>query len=596
MKIALACFAGGSHIAAANNGSQEITEEGIVASLNDLPFFLKSHSVIVVTNASSFALVQRWTALLDHHEVDVVNLGSCGRGASLQRTLEAWMAALQQKPLNESILMIPVPYIQDIDWDLIERVIKVCNETTIQFLNSRTPTRASLHPHSPISSRSASFSHGIPGSSNDVAAFYATSGVCDILDVKLNALPLSSRLSDSDSDSWTQIVSLVGPDFKTVNCSDLDVFHQIHAVSAEALAQSSTPTVASAYARVGLMGNPSDGFFGKTISLLIKNFHATVTITPNASPSDQTITIQQTPLLDPFQFASLAQLSASCEKNGYYGVQRLMLAAAKVFGSYCKELGVHSVEGGVLRGFRVDYETNIPRQVGLAGSSALITAFIRSLVLYYGLDNHPGFPPHVRANLALSAEKDELDIAAGLQDRVIQAYGGLVFMDFNRDLMESRGYGNYERLPLSLVPKGLWIAYVGVPSDSGKIHTNVRARFFQGDQEVITAMDLFADLATRAKTALLKHDATTFAELMDTNFATRRSLYGDAVVGADNLAVVKIAHEFGHAAKFSGSGGCVVGLRKVVGHESLEKRREMKKRIRALGYVFEELVVGDEVE
>ena len=31
-----------------------------------------------------------------------------------------------------------------------------------------------------------------------------------------------------------------------------------------------------AYARVGLMGNPSDGFYGKTISLSIKNFWAEV--------------------------------------------------------------------------------------------------------------------------------------------------------------------------------------------------------------------------------------------------------------------------------------------------------------------------------
>ena len=30
--------------------------------------------------------------------------------------------------------------------------------------------------------------------------------------------------------------------------------------------------------RVGLMGNPSDGFYGKTISLSIENFWAEVTI------------------------------------------------------------------------------------------------------------------------------------------------------------------------------------------------------------------------------------------------------------------------------------------------------------------------------
>ncbi|KAJ3075831.1 hypothetical protein HDU98_006767 [Podochytrium sp. JEL0797] len=567
MLVALTCFS--------STPSSEAYSSGAIASLNALPGFLGS-SVTIVTDASSFGLVQRWTALLRDHEAAVVNVGSCGRGASLQRTLEAWLCVLERRRADESVLLFPLS-IGDIDWELLEKVA--------DYVETHDGTE-SLH-----------FLLNDPSllGGPRTAAFFVTSDVLGELLDNLNAIRLDTRTSDSDSDAWKHVASLV-PGLKTINCQELDVHHGIHAVSFEALNQSSEPTIATAFARVGLMGNPSDGFYGKTISLLIKNFHATVTITPNATPSDQTITIQQTPLMDPFQFASIAQLAASCEKNGYYGVQRLMLAAAKVFGSYCTKLGIHSVEGGVLRGFRVEYETNIPRQVGLAGSSALITAFIRALILYYGLDNHPEFPPHVRANLALSAEKDELDIAAGLQDRVIQAYGGLVFMDFHRTLMESRGYGDYARLPTTLTPKGLWIAYVGVPSDSGKIHTNVRARFFNGDTEVLTAMDLFADLATRAKTALVKRDSRAFAELMDTNFETRRSLYGDQAVGMDNLAVVKVAREFGHAAKFSGSGGCVVGLWKgEVGGESMERRRELKRRVRALGYVFEEVIVGDEV-
>lgn len=38
-------------------------------------------------------------------------------------------------------------------------------------------------------------------------------------------------------------------------------------------------------ARVGLMGNPSDGFHGKTISFLIDNFRADVTITEQEKSS-----------------------------------------------------------------------------------------------------------------------------------------------------------------------------------------------------------------------------------------------------------------------------------------------------------------------
>jgi glucuronokinase len=57
----------------------------------------------------------------------------------------------------------------------------------------------------------------------------------------------------------------------------------------------------------------------------------------------------------------------------------------------------------------------------------------------------------LQPNLVLSVERDELGINAGLQDRVIQTYTGLMYMDFGRELMSSRGYGDYVRLDLSKV-------------------------------------------------------------------------------------------------------------------------------------------------
>ncbi|ORY46847.1 ribosomal protein S5 domain 2-like protein [Rhizoclosmatium globosum] len=483
-----------------------------IDSLTHLPLFLSIYPLLVVCDASSFAVAQRWTALV---KLEVSNVGSCASGASLQRVTESLVAALSHK-LNDGngVLILPTDLSEEIDWDFIERTVSVAKDTTgssIRVIEDKEETSTL--------------------SKQRTRAFFVSGLIRENLYSTLDALQLSSRVSDMDEDAWTQAASFV-TGLKTLNVDELHVIHHTHAVSVEALNQSSVPTVASAYARIGLLGNPSDGFYGKTISLLIKNFKATVTLTPNPSPSDQTISIHQTPLLDPFQFASIAQLSASCEKNGYYGVQRLMLAAAKVFGVYCRDLGIHSVEGGVLRGFSVDYETNIPRQVGLAGSSALITAFLRALILYYGLDNHPAFPPHIRANLALQAEKDELDIASGLQDRVIQAYGGLVYMDFNKPHMESHNHGIYTRLPLSHAPPNLWIAYVGVPSDSGKIHNTIRQRFVQGDPVVHAAMEKFAGIAKSGREALERGEWRRVAELMDENFDTRRGLYGDEVVGS----------------------------------------------------------------
>jgi len=58
-----------------------------------------------------------------------------------------------------------------------------------------------------------------------------------------------------------------------------------------------------AYARVGLLGNPSDVYYGKTISFSLANFSATVTLRP--SPE---LVIQPHPVHDLVHFSSLPQL------------------------------------------------------------------------------------------------------------------------------------------------------------------------------------------------------------------------------------------------------------------------------------------------
>ena len=76
-----------------------------------------------------------------------------------------------------------------------------------------------------------------------------------------------------------------------------------------------------------------------------------------------------------------------------------------------------------MSGFSWSWQTQI---VGMAGSSSIITACFRTLMSHYEVQIHPA----VLANLVLAVETEELGIPAGLQDRVIQAYEGVVFMDF----------------------------------------------------------------------------------------------------------------------------------------------------------------------
>lgn len=164
----------------------------------------------------------------------------------------------------------------------------------------------------------------------------------------------------------------------------------------------------------------------------------------------------------------------------------------------------------------------------------------------------------VRPNLVLNAEK-ELGIVAGLQDRVAQVYGGLVYMDFSKENMEKLGHGVYIPMDISLLPP-LHLIYAENPSDSGKVHSTVRQRWLNGDKSIITSMDEVANIALEGREALLEKDYAKLSKLMNRNFDLRRSMFGDECLGDLNIEMVEVARRVGAASKFTGSGGAVVAF------------------------------------
>ncbi|MBI5086642.1 MAG: GHMP kinase, partial [Acidobacteria bacterium] len=155
-----------------------------------------------------------------------------------------------------------------------------------------------------------------------------------------------------------------------------------------------------AYARAGLIGNPSDGYFGKTIALIVRNFRAEVTI--YESPRIEIRGGHR----DRLHFAGLEEFLADVQMNGYYGGVRLIKAAIKRFSDWCRD---HAI---VLdRSFTIEYDTDVPVRVGLAGSSAIVTATMRALMAFFRVE----IPAPVLPGLILSVELDELGIGAGLQ-------------------------------------------------------------------------------------------------------------------------------------------------------------------------------------
>ena len=300
---------------------------------------------------------------------------------------------------------------------------------------------------------------------------------------------------------------------------------------------------AVAYARAGLIGNPSDGYHGKTISFIIRNFSAKVSFYDNHE-------VEIVPSVrDRSAYPTVRELVRDVSDYGYYGAIRIVKATIKKFVEYCDANG-HSLPD---RNFSARYRTSIPRHVGLAGSSALVTATLRCLMDFYEIR----IPNEHQPGVILSVETDELGIAAGLQDRVIQVYEGCVFMDFDRAYMENTGHGRYEELRPSSLPN-LYIAYrTRLAEGSEVFHNNIRQRWDDGDQQVIDAMSEFASLAQQARDAIESGHTEDLGPLMDRNFDLRRTLFrlSDA-----NIDLVERARSVGASAKFAGSGGAIVGV------------------------------------
>jgi glucuronokinase len=315
------------------------------------------------------------------------------------------------------------------------------------------------------------------------------------------------------------------------------------------------------YPRAGLVGNPSDGYFGKTLSFAFSNFHAEVILyeTPELEILPHT--------RDHSRFLSIHDLHRDVRRHGYYGGIRLLKAAIKRFWDHCHEHGIE-MDG---RNFTIRYSTNIPTQVGLAGSSAIITACMRALMAFYHVD----IPKPILANLILSVERQELGIPAGLQDRVAQVYEGLVYMDFSKAVMDRQGYGVYEELDRDLLPP-VYIAYRAELAEGTEVfHNNIRARWEKGEPEVVEAMKTWADLAEQSRALLLAGKKSAIAPLLNANFDLRRKLYD---VGQSNIQMVETARQAGASAKFSGSGGAIVGT-----YTDEAMFAELESRLTAIG-------------
>jgi glucuronokinase len=194
----------------------------------------------------------------------------------------------------------------------------------------------------------------------------------------------------------------------------------------------------------------------------------------------------------------------------------------------------------------IEVQSTIPREVGLAGSSAIVLATLRALGALTGSP----IPERDLAAVALAVEVDDLGIAAGPQDRVVQARGGVVAMDFADSRM-----GAATALPAAGLPSLLlgWLPAAGAPS--GAYHSDLRARFDRGEPAVVDAMARLRAHGLAAAAAIRAGDHAALAAAMDGSYDARAEL---GPLDPRHAALVAAARAAGLSANYAGSGGAIV--------------------------------------
>jgi glucuronokinase len=260
-----------------------------------------------------------------------------------------------------------------------------------------------------------------------------------------------------------------------------------------------------AHARAALAGNPSDGYGGAVLAFTFAELRATATATIARSSSIE----PDVPL-----------------------VAATVTRFARDFEPAAAATAIH-------------WQTEIPRGVGLGGSSAVVIATARALCDLFALE----LDPITLAEFALAVETEDLRIAAGLQDRLAQAHGGLLFMDF--------ATGRHEQLPHDALPPMLIAWRPDTAKDSGAVHAPLRDRFERGEPVVVEAMTELARHAHEARAALVSVDAAQLARCVDGSFDARRRILA---LDPRHVDMVECARACGASANYTGSGGAIVCL------------------------------------
>ncbi|MEN8183497.1 MAG: galactokinase family protein [Myxococcota bacterium] len=291
--------------------------------------------------------------------------------------------------------------------------------------------------------------------------------------------------------------------------------------------------VCSAPARANLLGNPTDIYGGAVLSCSV--------------PLRARVGIQSLPGLE-LETAGQrfpVRRPGDLERRGdLFDLGRAVLEA----------VGTEGLEA------RISYETEVPRQSGMGGSSALLVALLQALRAYRGRP----LAGHELAEAARAIELRLMNVVCGYVDQYMATFGGIRFLDFRgKQLAAPDGqepFATVESLARASDELPFVLAYTGVQHHSGAVHSPIRERWLAGDPEVVRGYERVIQLAGLGKRAFLAGDWERFGAFMNENHDIQRGFGGSGRSNERLVAAALGAGALGAKLAGAGDGGTVAVL------------------------------------
>ncbi len=202
----------------------------------------------------------------------------------------------------------------------------------------------------------------------------------------------------------------------------------------------------------------------------------------------------------------------------------------------------------------LEYTGNIPTSSGL-GTSGVMNLVWLSLIM----QKEGKLDSNAKTKLAETVYglEQAMGLVGGKQDQYAAAFGGINFMEFNKDQVKVNRL-NLRKEFIKKIEEKLVLVYTGKPHFSGNTNGAMMDNLRKGKNNANLLR--IKNIAIEMKNALLKEDLERFAELMNEETGERKKLH-KSIVPESTQKIIALAMENGAvAAKVcgSGGGGCIL--------------------------------------